>query len=128
MVRLDVIRLLLTALLLIAAGCRAAYNPELRVVGVNNVPRHEVVFVQVTNPASRPMRLTKLEYVFAAAGGIKVFEGEVAFEREVPAGQAIVVEVPLDAEGGERPTTLRGRLTAQLDEIVHTFAVSADIH
>lgn len=120
------LRLALVAVLL-AAGCASGRGPELRVVGVNNVLRHEVVFVQVTNPASRPMRLTKLEYVFAA-GATKLSEGEVELEREVPAGQAIVVEVPCEHGDGDRPTLLRGKLTAVLDdEIIRTFRVSADL-
>lgn len=112
-----------------AAGCATSRGPELRLVGVNNrVPRHEVFYLQVTNPANRPMRLTKLEYTFAA-GSMKVYEGEIAFEREVPAGQAVVVEVPLDHEvNAPEPTALRGKLTAVLDEIVRTFPVSAEIH
>src|SRR4051794_38146874 len=50
------------------AGCHPGQSPQLHVLGVHEEPRHEVVFVQVTNPASRPMRLTRLEYAFAAAG------------------------------------------------------------
>lgn len=119
------LRFLLATLLLV--GCASGRGPELRVVGVNNVLRHEVVFVQVTNPAKRAMRLTKLEYVFAT-GGTKVSEGEVELAREVPAGQAIVVEVPCEHGDGDRPTQLRGKLTAVLDdEIVRTFSVSAQL-
>jgi len=111
---------------LVATACRPAKSPELRVLGVNEHRPHEVVFVQVTNPASRPMRLTKLEYRFASAGGATVSEGEVALYRDVPAGAAVVVEVPLDASPTER-MTLRGKLTAQLDQIVRIFKVSAQI-
>jgi hypothetical protein len=83
------------------------------------------VFVQVTNPANRPMRLTKLEYRFAA-GGATVSEGELALARELPAGEAIVVEVPMNA-AYDAPLTLRGKLTAVTDEIVRIFNVSAEI-
>ncbi|HEU0033224.1 MAG TPA: hypothetical protein VFQ53_21475 [Kofleriaceae bacterium] len=107
------------------AGCSATKSPELRVIGVHDAPRHEVVFVQVTNPAKRPMRLTKLEYTFAA-GSAKISEGELELQRDVPAGAAIVVEVPLDA-GSEMPMTLSGKLTAELDEIIRIFKVSAEI-
>lgn len=112
-------------LLLLVAGCATTRAPQLRVVGMNAVP-HEVVFVQVTNPASRPMRLTKLEYVFAA-GATKVSEGEVRFAREVAAGEAVVVAVPFELASGERPTMLRGKLIAEVDAMVRTFAVSAAI-
>ncbi len=111
-------------------GCHGGTSPQLRVLGAQNLgvgPRHEVVFVQVTNPASRPMRLTKLEYTFAAQGGT-VSEGEVPLEREVPAGAAVVVEIPLEGSASAAgPMTLRGKLTAELDKIVQIFSVSAQI-
>lgn len=107
------------------AACHAGKAPELRVIGVHDSARQEVVFVQVTNPANRPMRLTKLEYTFAAAGQT-LSEGEVPLQREVPAGAVVVVEVPLDARAST-PMTLRGRLTTQLDEIQKIFSVSAQI-
>lgn len=116
---------LVVALVLAGAGCHAAKSPELRVIGVHEEPRHDVVFVQVTNPASRPMRLTKLEYTFAA-GGAKLSEGAVALAREVPAGAAVVVEIPLDAPS-EKPMTMSGKLTAELNHIVQIFSVSAQI-
>ena len=107
-----------------STACHSA-SPELRVVGVHEQSRHDVVFVQVTNPASRAMRLTKLEYTFAAEGAT-VSEGEVSLAREVPAGAAIVVEIPLDSPS-EKPLTLSGKLTAELNQIVETFSVSARI-
>jgi len=122
MVRLS---LGLTVLLALAA-CRPAKAPELRVLGMHDAPASQV-FVQVTNPASRPMRLTKLEYTFASASsGVMISRGEVELHREIPAGAAVVVEVPLDAESTEA-LTLRGKLTAELDQIVRTFKLAADI-
>ncbi len=108
-----------------AAGCHAGQSPQLHVLGVHEEPRHDVVFVQVSNPASHPMRLTRLEYTFAAAGQ-KVSEGAMALARDVPAGAAIVVEIPLDSPS-EKPMTLSGRLTAELDQIVQIFSVSAQV-
>ncbi|HUJ58438.1 MAG TPA: hypothetical protein VLX92_08095 [Kofleriaceae bacterium] len=116
---------LLLGLLLVAgiAGCHAAKSPELSVLGA----QREVVFVQVTNPATHPMHLTKLDYTFAAEGGVTLSQGEVSLDqREVPAGAAVVVEVPLDAETS-KPVTMSGTLTAELDEIVRSFQVSAQI-
>jgi hypothetical protein len=113
-----------------ATGCGAASSPELRVLGVNDLSPQQVVFVQVTNPARQTMRLTKLQYAFEAAGAT-VSSGELALERDVPAGAAVVVEVPLDhtlAQAPRRPMTLEGKLTAQLDQIVRIFQVSAPIH
>jgi hypothetical protein len=109
----------------LATGCRSGPSPELHVLGVQQEPRHDVVFVQVTNPASHAMRLTRLEYAFKAAGQT-VSTGEMALARDVPAGAAVVVQIPLDSPP-ERPMTLSGRLTAELDQIVQIFSVSAQI-
>jgi len=106
-------------------GCHPGNSPELRVLGVHEQPRHDVVFVQVSNPASHAMRLTKLEYTFAADGAT-VSTGEVSLAREVPAGAAVVVEIPLDTPS-EKPMTLSGKLTAELNQIVEIFSVSAQI-
>lgn len=108
-----------------AIGCRTVQSPQLHVIGVHEEPRHDVVFVQVTNPVGRAMRLTRLEYRFAAAGQT-VSTGEMALARELPAGAAIVVEVPLDTPPTQ-PMTLYGKLTAELDQIVQSFSVSAQI-
>jgi len=120
-------RLLLSLLFIGLVACHGGKSPELRVIGVHEAARQEVVFVQVTNPASRPMRLTKLEYVFAA-GSSKLSEGEVALSRDVPAGAAVVVEIPLDNVPDETPVTLSGKLTAELDQIVRIFRVRAEVN
>lgn len=110
----------------LATGCRSGPSPELHVLGVQQEPRHhDVVFVQVTNPASRAMRLTRLEYTFKAAGQT-VSAGEVALARDVPAGEAVVVQIPLD-NPSEQPMTLSGKLTAELNQIVQIFSVSAQV-
>jgi hypothetical protein len=112
-----------------ATGCRTVQSPQLHVIGVHEEPRHDVVFVQVTNPVGRAMRLTRLEYRFAAAGQT-VSTGEMALARELPAGAAIVVEVPLESPPAKpitQPMTLYGKLTAELDQIVQSFSVSAQI-
>ncbi len=108
-----------------ALGCHSGKPPELRVLGVHDEPRREVVFVQVTNPASRPMRLTKLEYKFAADGAT-LSEGALALARDVPAGAAVIVEIPLDSPS-EKLMTMSGKLTAELNQIVQIFSVSAQI-
>lgn len=109
----------------LTAGCHGGKSPELRVVGVQEQLRHDVVFMQVTNPAKHAMRLTKLEYTFAADGAT-VSEGEVSLAREVPAGAAVVVEIPLETPS-EKPMTMSGKLTAELNQIVQIFSVSAQI-
>ncbi|HEX2688070.1 MAG TPA: LEA type 2 family protein [Kofleriaceae bacterium] len=82
--------------------------------------------MQVTNPARHAMRLTKLEYTFAADGAT-VSEGEVSLARDIPAGAAVVVEIPLDTPS-EKSMTMSGKLTAELDHLVEIFSVSAQIH
>jgi LEA14-like dessication related protein len=129
-------RSLLLAILSVAAlagvgstGCHSGKSPELRVLGVHEEPRHDVVFVQVTNPASKPMRLTKLEYTFAADGA-KLSEGALSLARDVPAGASVVVEIPLDSPSGlstPPAMTMSGKLTAELNQIVQIFSVSAKI-
>jgi LEA14-like dessication related protein len=111
---------------LAGTGCHAGTSPQLRVLGVHEEPRQDIVFVQVTNPASRTMRLTKLEYKFAADGAT-LSSGEMALAREVPAGAAVVVEIPLDSPS-EKPMTMSGKLTAELNQIVQIFSVSAQVH
>lgn len=124
MVRFVVAILLVAAS---AAGCHSAKTPELRVLGMEDNTADNHVFVQVTNPAAKPMRLTRLEYTFAsAASGVTVAAGELALAREVPAGAAVIVDIPLEAEANET-LTLQGKLTAELDDLVRNFKVSAQI-
>jgi hypothetical protein len=107
-------------------GCMSTKAPELRVLGVHESLRHESVFVQVTNPAPRAMRLTKLEYTFASQGAT-LSTGKVPLAREVPAGAAVVIEVPLATNHPTGAVTMNGKLTTEADEIVRTFSVSAQV-
>ena len=118
--------LVLASLFVFAAGCAGAKSPQLRVIGLQDARAREVVYVQVTNPASRPMRLTKLEYRFASSGGSTLSEGELPLAREVAAGAAVVVEIPLEQTPDE-PMMLRGKLIAEQDHIKKSFNVSAEI-
>jgi hypothetical protein len=121
-------RSLVVLVLVVVGACHSIASPQLRVIGVEGDqlrPRREVVFVQVTNPASHTMRLTKLEYTFAADGAT-LSSGQVALSRDVEPGAAVVVEVPLD-EHPQRPLVLTGELTAELDQIVQIFQVHAQI-
>ena len=108
----------------VLSGCHTGKTPELRVLGVQDAPASHV-FVQVTNPARRPMKLTRLEYVFASDGK-PVSQGEMRLFREVPAGSAVLVEVPLEADTNTT-LTLRGTLTAELDQMVRSFKLNAEI-
>lgn len=106
-------------------ACHTGKSPQLRVLGVHDAVAHEVVFVQVSNPAKQAMRLTKLTYTFAAQGGT-VATGEMPLRRDVPAGAAVVVEVPIDSNA-TKPMTLHGVLTAELDQVERTFPVEATV-
>jgi hypothetical protein len=111
------------------AACNVGTSPQLQVLDVDKASADEVVFIQVTNPARQVMRLTKLVYTFAA-DGTTVSTGELALARDVPAGSAVVVEIPLDAHAAAANAprmTLEGELTARLDQIVRVFRVSAQI-
>lgn len=112
------------------AGCHTAKKPDVRVLGVNAAQERPAshVFVQVTNPAARPLRLTKLQYTFASSSnGTKVSEGELELTREIPPNAAVVIEVPLEGDADADSLTLHGKLTAELDEVARTFEVDAQI-
>jgi LEA14-like dessication related protein len=111
---------------LFAVGCHSGKSPELRVLGLQDQAISSHVFVQVRNPASRPMRLTRLQYTFASAKGATVSEGDVALEREIPAGSAVVLEVPLETQASE-PLELTGKVTAETGTYVRTFTLLAQI-
>jgi hypothetical protein len=117
------------------AACGAATGPQLKVLGLEQQRRIEprpqvVLYVEVVNPASRPMRLQKLQYTFAPTGATPS-HGEVPLTRVIDAGAAVVVEVPVsydraEVEPGE-PMILRGKLFAELDRIERTYSVSAEV-
>jgi hypothetical protein len=110
------------AFLAFVTACHPNSPPELRVLDA----RHQVVYVQVTNPAPHAMRLDKLDYKFEAAHQT-VAQGELPLgAREVPGGSTVIVEVPLETDT-DKPMQLTGQLTAELDEIVRIFSVSAQI-
>lgn len=115
----------LVVLLGFAAACHPGYSPELHVLGVQGKPVGDVLFVEVTNPAKHTMRLTKLDYTLAAEGK-SVGAGQLSLAREVPAGEAVVVEIPLD-QSPEQPMTMSGTLTTELDQIVQRVPVTAQI-
>lgn len=124
-------RLHLAALLLVGA-CTASTAPQLKVLGVERARHSEaaVVLVQVVNHAQRPMQLERLQYSFAAAGS-EPTSGELALDRTVEAGAAVIVQVPIDlgttaiAPGAK--LVLDGELSARENAIEHSFPVHADV-
>lgn len=111
----------------VAGGCAAQQRPSLRVVSVEQSSPKPVLLVQVTNPESRSIRLQRLEYTFA--GSTHSTQGEVILSRDVAAGAAVVLEVPVDLDGleGQGPFVLEGNLTALIDRIVRTYPVTAKV-
>jgi hypothetical protein len=119
-----------------ASACVSNRQPALKVLSVEQSARPArdmVLYVEVTNPAARPLRLQRLQYSFqssAKVAGVAPVVGEVILSRTVDAGAAVVVEVPLSLDHA-LPTgeemTLAGRLYATQDELQRSFAVSAKI-
>lgn len=110
----------------VAGGCAAQQSPSLRVVAVEKAPAaRPVLLVQVTNPERRPIRLQRLEYTFA--GAAHVTRGAVQLSRDVAAGAAVIVEVPVELDGQKGPFKLQGSLTALIDRIVRIYPVTAEM-
>ena len=126
---------LLAASLAATAACATAQTPQLKVLAVEPQRRAQpsrsvVLYVEVVNPAGRPMRLQKLQYTFAASGE-RGTAGEVPLTRTIQPGAAVVVEVPVTIESADltpgETLTLRGKLYAELDRMVRTFSVTAEV-
>ena len=122
-VALSIRRLLLPlAVAATLAACHGPGSAQLRVVGVQKAPRDATtVQLQVVNRTKKSMRLQRLEYTFAGAGH------EVALgAREIGPGGAAVVEVQLEQPA---PTgRIKGKLFCELDQIVQSFPVTADLY
>ncbi len=112
------------------AGCYSAAAPQLTVLGVQPAarPRQHVVFVQITNPVGRALRLQRLDYTFASSRTMtpawKPQVGELLVARDIPAGSTVVLEVPLDGDS-DTPLTLSGNLITQRDQIVTSYPIRA---
>jgi hypothetical protein len=108
----------------LASGCAGQQRQSLRVVSIENAAHQPVLLVQVTNPERRSIRLQRLAYTFA--GTEHTIRGEVVLSRDVAAGAAVIVEVPVQFQG-PGPFTLHGDLTALLDRIVRTYPITASV-
>lgn len=120
-----------------ALGCAGTQRPQLKVLSVEQTARQPstdmVLFVEVTNPAARPLELHRLQYSFAPSShrvDLAPVRGEVTLRRTVEAGAAVVVEVPLPVDEilprGEE-LLLAGRLYATQDQLERSFAVQARV-
>lgn len=137
----------LAVVLALSGACASRGQPRLKVISVeqsahrtartetsrNATSRNVILFVEVTNPAGRPLRLQRLQYSFQSSvkvAGVEPLYGEVILSRTVEGGAAIVVEVPLrldEALPAGEEMTLAGRLYATQDELQRSFDVSAKI-
>jgi hypothetical protein len=122
--RLFLRPLLALGLAVAAGGCAAQQRPSLRVVSVEHNTAKPVLLVQVTNPEARPIRLQRLQYTFGSTG--HTTQGEVLLSRDVAAGAAVILEVPVELDG-QGPFTLQGNLTALIDRIVRIYPVNAKV-
>ncbi len=114
---------------LVLAACAASGAPQLKVIGVERARRDRggaVLFVEVVNRAPRAMRLERLQYTFGADA-----RGDIALDRVVDAGAAVIVQVPVDllSAGGVPGETLmlRGELSAHENDLERTFTISAAV-
>lgn len=125
--------LLAGCLAVLAAGCGAAGKPRVNVLGVQetrSAPRSALlVFVEVVNPTSRALTVSRLEYRVRAASWFES-EGEVRITREIGADSSAVVEIPVpveraaSSEDGTIPYVLEGKLFAREDRAERSWDVA----
>ncbi len=121
---------------MVTAACGASRQPQLKVLSVEQAtsrPTDMVLFVEVVNPAGRPLELERLQYRFERSvhvAGVEPVRGEVELTRTVDPGASVVVEVPLPVDPslprGE-DLLLAGRLYATQDQLQRSFSVHARI-
>jgi hypothetical protein len=124
--------LLAIALALLVSGC-ASSSPRVTVLGVEQAhksPRRSLlVFVEVVNPSSRDLRLSRLEYKVRADSWFES-QGQVSVERDIGAGSSAVVEISVPvqhadgSQSGNIPYTLEGKLFALEDKIERSWNVA----
>ena len=126
------VSLLAIALTVLASAC-ATSSPRVTVLGVeqaHTTPRRSLlVFVEVVNPTSRDLRLSRLEYKVRAASWFES-SGQVQVERDIGAGSSAVVEIQVpvrqtgESHASSIPYTLEGRLFALEDKIERSWKVA----
>lgn len=115
------------------AACGASQRPQLKVLGVENNSRTINLYVEVTNNATRPMKLQRLDYAFGPSSdrGTDTAHGQVALSRTIEGGSAVVVEVPIDVDpdlmNDVSDLQLRGNLIAEQDSVLRAYPVTAAV-
>ena len=119
-----------------AVGC-ASHSPKVQVLGVQSTvmassqPSQLLVFVEVVNPGSRPIELSRLEYRVSAESWFRG-QGQVPVSRQVPAGSSAVIEIPVPVKSGGAASAegvayrLEGRLFAVEDHVERSWDVEVD--
>ncbi|MCE9576843.1 MAG: hypothetical protein K8W52_27095 [Deltaproteobacteria bacterium] len=118
---------------LVLAACASSGAPQLKVIGVERAHRDSrgaVLFVEVVNRAPRAMRLERLQYTFGADAQ-RTARGDIALDRTVDAGAAVIVQVPVDlSSAGATPgetLMLHGELSAHENDLERTFTINASV-
>lgn len=122
------------AVLAAASGaCASGARPRVNVLGVQetrSAPKAGLlVFVEVVNPTSRSLTLSRLEYRVRAASWFES-KGKVALHREVGADSSTIVEIPVPvrhaagAEDATIPYVLEGKLFAREDRAERSWDVA----
>lgn len=117
----------------LAAGCNSGTRPRVNVLGVQETraaPRSALlVFVEVVNPTSRSLTLSRLEYKVRATSWFES-AGQVRITREIGAESSAVVEIPVPversttADDGTIPYVLEGKLFAVEDRAERSWDVA----
>jgi hypothetical protein len=117
----------------LATGCNTGTRPRVNVLGVQETraaPRNALlVFVEVVNPTSRALTLSRLQYRVRATSWFES-AGQVRITRQVGAESSAVVEIPVPverattADDGRIPYVLEGKLYAEEDGMERSWDVA----
>lgn len=129
---------LAAAALGLALSACAGQAPSVAVLGVSpprvapqgSGDRVLFVFVEVHNPTSRDLELSRLEYRLRAQAWFEA-AGNVPLHRDIAAGSSAVVEIPVPVKDGDAvedgvPYTLEGRIFALENEIERSWHVEVE--
>lgn len=116
------------------AGCTAGARPRVNVLGVQEsrgaAPKSGLlVFVEVVNPTSRALTLSRLEYRVRATSWFES-AGQVHLTRQVGAESSAIVEIPVPVERAANPEdgsiayVLEGKLFAEEDRMERSWDVA----